>query len=76
MIRIIAKIPGYLCCGVAHADTPVEWPDTQFNDEQLAVLRTNRLLQVKRVAEPVVPADVINFKADALKRVSTGKKRD
>lgn len=59
MIRITSKVDGYRRCGVLHPARPVEYEDTRFSAEELAVLRADPLLDVEVIEEPEVPEGMV-----------------
>lgn len=52
MIRIQSRVEGFRRAGIAHSVTPVDYPDSQFDDEALAALQAEPLLVVEVIDEP------------------------
>ena len=49
MIKIISKKEGFRRCGVAHSETPKEYPDDRFAAEEIAVMEADPMLIVVEV---------------------------
>jgi hypothetical protein len=57
MIVITSKREGFRRCGVAHAARPVEWPDSRWTGDELAVLIAEPMLTVEQVEDPAPAGD-------------------
>lgn len=51
MIRITSKQDGFRRCGVAHTAQPAEYPDDQFSEKELKILKSEPMLVVEQIAE-------------------------
>lgn len=51
MIRIRSIKDGFRRCGVAHPAEPTEYPDDQFTDEELEVLKSEPMLFVEQLPD-------------------------
>lgn len=56
-LRITAKIAGFRRCGIAHTDTPTDYPEGSFTPEEIARLEAEPMLVVQRLAAPEADAD-------------------
>jgi pyruvate/2-oxoglutarate dehydrogenase complex dihydrolipoamide acyltransferase (E2) component len=52
MIRIVSKRNGFRRSGIAHPDTPVDYPDDHFSPEALKVLKSEPMLVVSELPDP------------------------
>ena len=56
-LRITAKIAGFRRCGIAHAETPTDYPEGSFTPEEIARLEAEPMLVVQRLASPEIEAE-------------------
>ena len=52
MICITSKHNGFIRCGVRHPSKPTEHADDRFSDEELEILKAERMLTVEHVDDP------------------------
>ena len=52
MIRIRSKRDGFRRCGIAHSETPVDYPDDKFTKKELAILKAEPMLFVEELPDP------------------------
>jgi len=52
MITITSKKNGFRRCGIAHADTPTEYPNDAFSPAELKVLKAEPMLTVVFKKDP------------------------
>jgi hypothetical protein len=71
MIRIVSKKAGFRRCGVSHPDTPVEYPNERFTEEELERLKAEPMLFVQVLPDSEKPGEP---EAGAGKTEKTGKK--
>lgn len=51
MITITSKKEGFRRCGVAHGQTPANYPDDRFTAEELEILQQEPMLVVQQTAD-------------------------
>jgi hypothetical protein len=52
MIRIRSKRGGFRRCGIAHPESPVDYPDDKFSKKQLEELKGEPMLFVEELPGP------------------------
>lgn len=72
MIRIISKKEGFRRCGVAHSETPTDYDDDHFTEEELERLNKEPMLIVFEVPNPPEEAEVKD-EAEAEDKAKTKK---
>lgn len=56
-LRITAKVAGFRRCGIAHPDTPTDYPAGRFTEAEILRLEAEPMLVVQRLAGPEADTD-------------------
>jgi hypothetical protein len=51
MVRITSKKDGFMRCGIAHKNSPTDYPDKFFTKDQLQALQADPMLKVSSLPE-------------------------
>jgi Mu-like prophage FluMu N-terminal domain len=66
MIRITSKRHNFRRCGVPHPKGAVDYPDEQFSEKELNVLRAEPMLSVETVAEKFTDEELVEAAKQAI----------